>query len=35
MGKMRGKYLMIRKDTKDTFDVQVPEFKMVAPFRLN
>jgi len=35
IGKMRGKYLMIQLDTKNTFEVQIPEFKMVAPFRLN
>jgi uncharacterized protein affecting Mg2+/Co2+ transport len=32
---MGGTYLMARKDNGSHFDVTIPEFKMVAPFKLN
>ena len=35
IGKMRGKFLMIRLDDKSMFDVPVPEFKMFLPSRMN
>ncbi len=35
IGKMRGTYLMKRRDDDSLFEVAIPEFKMVAPFRLN
>jgi ApaG protein len=35
VGKMHGKYLMIFRDTQVEFDAQIPEFKLVTPFRLN
>lgn len=35
MGKMRGTYLMARLDDGSLFEVAIPEFRMVAPFRLN
>ena len=35
VGKMRGTYLMKRLDDGSLFEVAIPEFKMVAPFRLN
>jgi ApaG protein len=35
IGKMSGTYLMTRKDDGAFFEVIVPEFKMVAPYRMN
>ena len=35
LGKMRGSFLMTRKDDDSFFDVPVPEFKMSMPARLN
>ena len=35
IGKMHGTYLMERGDTKERFYVNIPEFKMVVPHRLN
>lgn len=35
IGKMRGTYLMEREDSKEKFYVNIPEFKLVAPHRLN
>ncbi len=35
IGRMRGHYEMIRKEDKYEFIVNVPEFKMVAPFKKN
>lgn len=35
IGKMRGTYLMSRLDDGSLFEVSIPEFKMVAPFKLN
>jgi ApaG protein len=35
MGKMQGTYLIERLDTEQRFYVHIPEFKMVAPFKLN
>lgn len=35
IGKMHGTYLMKRHDNESLFEVTIPAFKMVAPFRLN
>lgn len=35
MGKMRGTYLMTRRDDGTYFDVPVPEFKLFFPARMN
>lgn len=35
IGKMRGTYLMVRVDSGETFEVEIPEFQMVAPCKLN
>jgi ApaG protein len=35
MGKMRGTYLMTRREDGTFFEVEIPEFRMVAPSRLN
>jgi ApaG protein len=35
MGKMSGTYLMTRRDNGSLFEVTIPEFQMVAPFKLN
>lgn len=35
MGKMKGNYLMSRKDNSNLFEVEIPEFRMVAPSKLN
>ncbi|MBU6341223.1 MAG: Co2+/Mg2+ efflux protein ApaG [Bacteroidetes bacterium] len=35
IGKMHGAYEMTRIDNKTSFEVAIPEFRMVAPFRLN
>lgn len=35
MGTMRGTYLMIRLSDEEKFRVRIPEFQLIAPFRLN
>lgn len=35
IGKMRGTYLMERVSDGRTFEVEIPEFTLVVPFRLN
>ena len=35
MGKMSGTYLMTRRDDDSLFEVAIPAFQMVAPFKLN
>ncbi|MCC3157434.1 Co2+/Mg2+ efflux protein ApaG [Hymenobacter sp. 15J16-1T3B] len=35
IGKMRGTYLMERVADGRTFEVEIPEFTLVVPFRLN
>lgn len=35
MGKMHGEYLMINTNSKRTFRIHIPEFEMVAPFKMN
>ena len=35
MGKMSGHYQMENMMNKRMFDVQIPEFELVAPFKLN
>lgn len=35
MGKMSGTYLFERLDTGKHFYVNIPEFQMIAPYRLN
>jgi ApaG protein len=35
LGKMRGAYLMKRRDDDSLFEVAIPEFRMVAPFKMN
>ena len=35
MGKMRGTYLMERVGSGEQFRVNIPEFTLVVPFRLN
>lgn len=35
LGKMRGHYLMRRVDDEATFEVDIPEFKLEAGYRLN
>ena len=35
IGKMYGTYTMRREDTEELLDILIPEFTMVAPFRLN
>lgn len=35
MGKMSGKYLMTRRDEGALFDVEIPEFRMIVPSKLN
>ena len=34
-GKMRGFYTMVRQPDGQEFDIEIPEFKMVAPSILN
>ena len=34
-GRMKGTYLMERLDTGEHFEVQVPEFNMEVPYKLN
>ncbi len=35
IGKMSGAYLMTRLDDGSQFDANIPEFRMIAPFKLN
>ena len=35
IGKMKGTYLMERKSDKALFKVQIPEFELIVPHRLN
>lgn len=35
IGKMHGVYQMIRLIDKEDFSVAIPEFKLIAPYRLN
>ncbi len=35
IGKMRGNYLMSREEDELLFEVEIPEFKMIAPSKLN
>lgn len=35
IGKMYGTYLMLNKDNNTEFKVSIPEFKLIAPFKLN
>jgi len=35
MGSMRGMYLMKRLMDESEFDVDIPEFQLVAPYKLN
>ncbi len=35
MGKMYGFYLMVDRDNEKNFKVPVPEFKLIAPSKLN
>jgi len=35
LGKMHGTYLMERQSDGATFEVEIPEFVMIAPYRLN
>ena len=35
IGRMHGTYVMENLDTKQTFEVNIPAFDMVAPFKFN
>ncbi len=35
LGSMRGAYLFLRIDNDETFDVEIPEFRLIPPYRLN
>jgi len=35
IGKMWGSYDMVRLDNRQTFEVVIPEFKMLVPFKMN
>ena len=35
MGKMYGTYLMENLNSKTTFDVNIPVFEMIVPFKMN
>ncbi len=35
MGKMHGKYFMENLNNKETFEVNIPTFEMVAPYKMN
>lgn len=34
-GKMRGTYLMLNKTDGTTFEVRIPTFELIAPYRFN
>ena len=35
LGKMKGTYLMQRQTDKALFKIQIPEFELIIPYRLN
>lgn len=35
IGRMRGSYQMIREVDQELFEVKVPEFQLIAPYKLN
>jgi ApaG protein len=35
VGKMYGTYTMLRRDNGELFTVKIPEFKLIASFRMN
>ena len=35
MGKMFGKYIMENLNNKQTFEVNIPAFEMIVPFKMN
>ena len=35
MGRMHGSYVMENMDTKEEFEVNIPAFEMVTPFKMN
>jgi ApaG protein len=35
MGKMYGKYTMENQNNKQTFEVNIPAFEMIVPFKMN
>jgi ApaG protein len=35
LGKMKGTYIMERHIDGDLFEVEIPEFQLVAPFKMN
>jgi ApaG protein len=35
MGKMHGRYSMENLDNKSLFDVNIPVFEMIVPFKMN
>lgn len=35
MGKMHGKYTMENQNNKQTFEVNIPAFEMIVPFKMN
>ncbi|MCB0652413.1 MAG: Co2+/Mg2+ efflux protein ApaG [Saprospiraceae bacterium] len=35
IGKMDGSFLMVSLETNETFSVLIPEFRLIAPFKLN
>lgn len=35
MGKMSGVYTMENQDNKQTFEVKIPPFEMIVPFKMN
>ncbi|MEM9545911.1 MAG: Co2+/Mg2+ efflux protein ApaG [Bacteroidota bacterium] len=35
VGKMSGSYIMIRKADNSVFEVEIPEFKLIADFKMN
>jgi ApaG protein len=35
MGKMFGKYVMENMNNKNTFEVNIPSFEMVVPYKMN
>ncbi len=35
IGKMHGTYLMENQNNKKQFEVRIPEFEMIVPFKLN
>jgi ApaG protein len=35
IGSMKGHYQMLRLDNETLFDVDIPEFQLIAPYKLN